>query len=166
MISIGQTVVYGTEGVCIVSEIRKMKIGRETAQYYVLRPIYRENATVFVPLNNAALCAKMRPALTKNEIETVLSGLAQEDTPWIDDPAQRKESFQKILLSDDRRSQLHMVRLLYRHRRKLQELGKRLRMSDEQFLRDAEKLINDELSYALGIERVEVPAYIRGRLQE
>ena len=56
--------------------------------------------------------------------------------------------------------------LLYLHREALNGKGKRLRTNDEQMLRDAEKLLNDEFALVLNIKPREVPEYIRSRLEE
>ena len=59
-----------------------------------------------------------------------------------------------------------MIRLLYLRREMLQETGKRLRTNDEQMLRDAEKLLNDEFALVLEIKEREVPEYIRSRVEK
>lgn len=166
MYQAGETVFYGTEGVCRVEEVREMKVGGETAAYYVLRPIYREGSTVFVPLKNELLVSRMRPLLTVEEIDRMIDEVNEEDADWIDDASERKAAFQRVLLSADRRELLAMVRLLLLRRQNLQTCGKRLRMSDEQMLRDAEKLLDEEFSVVLNVKPREVPEYIRGKLKE
>ena len=162
----GETVFYGTEGVCRVDEIREMKVGGEMAEYYVLRPIYREGTTVFVPMKNEQLMSRMRPLLTEAEINRMIDEVNEEDKDWIEDASERKAEFQRILLSADRRELLSMVRVLYLRRQNLQTCGKRLRANDEQMLRDAEKLLDEEFSVVLKIRPREVPEYIRGRVKE
>lgn len=162
----GETVFYGTEGVCRVNEIREMKVGGEMAEYYVLRPIYREGTTVFVPMKNEQLMSRMRPLLTEAEINRMIDEVNEEDKDWIEDASERKAEFQRILLSADRRELLSMVRVLYLRRQNLQTCGKRLRTNDDQMLRDAEKLLDEEFSVVLQIRPREVPEYIRGRVKE
>ena len=166
MYQAGETVFYGTEGVCRIDEIREMKVGGETAEYYVLRPIYREGTTVFVPLKNELLIARMRPLLTAKQIDKMIDEVNEEDKDWIEDASERKAEFQRILLSADRRELLSMVRVLYLRRQNLMTCGKRLRANDEQMLRDAEKLLDEEFSVVLKIKPREVPEYIRGRVKE
>lgn len=166
MYQIGETVLYGTEGVCTIAEVREMKIGRERASYYVLQPVYREGATIFVPLANEALLAKMRPLLSAAEIDGLLQCVRRDEPAWIEDAAQRKEEFHRILTAGDRKELLVMIRTLYRHREALQKTGKRLRTNDDQMLRDAEKLLNDEFALVLNIKPREVSEYIRSRLEE
>lgn len=166
MYQVGDTVFYGTEGVCRVAEICEMKVNREKAEYYVLHPIYREGSTVFVPLKNELLLSRMRPLLTKKQIDRMIEEVNQTDEDWIDDASERKAEFQRILISAERRDLLAMVRMLYLRRQNLETVGKRLRTNDEQMLRDAEKLLNDEFSVVLGIQPSKVPEYIRGKLKE
>ncbi|MBQ6431925.1 MAG: CarD family transcriptional regulator [Oscillospiraceae bacterium] len=166
MYQVGETVFYGTEGVCRVEEIREMKVNREAAEYYVLRPVYREGSTVFVPVQNELLVSRMRPLLTRKQIEKMIDKVNEKDEDWIDDASERKAAFQQILLSGDRQELLSMVRVLYLRRHNLQTVGKRLRTNDEQMLRDAQKLLDDEFSVVLGIKPREVPEYIRSKLKE
>lgn len=166
MYQAGETVFYGTEGVCRVEEIRDMKVGRETAAYYVLRPIYREGSVVYVPVQNELLVSRMRPLLTKKQIDRMIDEVNEEDEDWIDDASERKAEFQRILVSADRRELLSMVRVLFLRRQNLQTCGKRLRANDEQMLRDAERLLDDEFAVVLNIRPREVAEYIRSRVKE
>ena len=166
MYQVGENVFYGTEGVCRVEEIREMKVGGAMAEYYVLRPIYREGTTVYVPVNNELLVSRMRPLLTAKQIDKMIDEVNREDEDWIEDAAERKAEFQRILLSADRRELLSMVRVLYLRRLNLQTCGKRLRANDEQMLRDAERLLDDEFAAVLNIRQREVPDYIRNRVKE
>ena len=59
-----------------------------------------------------------------------------------------------------------MTCLLWRKRRQLYAAGRRMRSSDEQLLRDAEKLLTDEVALALALPRQEVPAYLHKRLAQ
>ena len=90
MAQVGQIVLYGTEGACIVTEICKMKVGHKREEYYVLRPVHREGATVFVPLNNELLLSKMRPLLRREEIDALIDKVSLEEPLWIEDAAERK----------------------------------------------------------------------------
>lgn len=165
MLQIGKTVLYGTEGVCTVAEICKMKVGGKREEYYVLKPVHRPNATVFVPANNEMLMAKVHPVLSREEIDALIDSVSGEEFLWIEDHNERKTEFQKILVGGDRRELLAMIRCLYLRRQQLYENGKRLRSNDDQILRDAEKLLNDEFSLILNIAPHEVAEYIRSRIE-
>jgi CarD family transcriptional regulator len=46
------------------------------------------------------------------------------------------------------------------HQQELKEKGKKLRVSDERFLKDAEKVLYDEFAHVLDIKREEVLPFI------
>ena len=43
MLEPGQTVLYGTEGICTIEAIETLRIGGKRSKYYVLRPVYRDD---------------------------------------------------------------------------------------------------------------------------
>ena len=100
------------------------------------------------------------------EIDGLLQCVRSDEPVWIEDATVRKEAFRRILTAGDRKELLGMIRMLYLHREALNGKGKRLRTNDEQMLRDAEKLLNDEFALVLNIKPREVPEYIRSRLEE
>lgn len=166
MFQIGETVLYGTEGVCTIDRVEEMKVGKTKANYYVLRPVYHESSTIFVPVDNEALLAKMRRILSKEEIQTILQNLNDEEIEWIEDANERKLAFQSILTAGDRTQIVRLIRTLYLRRQQLRERGKHLRTADEQLLRDAEKILNDEFALVLNISQHEVPEYIRTQIEK
>lgn len=162
---IGETVRYGTEGICTIEEIQDLKIGGQRKQYYVLRPVYREGATVFVPVDNAHLVERMKRLLTAEEIQRLLLEISQESLLWIEDANERKAAYQKILIDGDRRSILLLIRTLYLRRQQLRAAGRQLRSADDQILREAEKLLNDEFAFVLHLQQNQVPEYIRTQIE-
>lgn len=165
MFQIGETVLYGTEGVCRITEVMQMKCGGTRAEYYVLKPIYRGGATIYVPLGNERLLERMRRVLSAQEIDELLQSVTQEELAWIDDANERRQEYAKILTAGDRRDIVRLIRALYLRRQALVSVGKHLRTSDEQLLRDAEKLLNDEFALVLNIPQHEVPEYIRRHIE-
>lgn len=165
MYQIGETVLYGTEGVCKIEQMQEMKVGGKKKQYYVLKPVYRDGATVFVPTDNELLLGKMKRILSAEEIHQILAEACAQDLEWIEDTNERKMEYQKILLSGDRCGVVRLIRVLYLRRQQLREVGKQLRSGDDQLLREAEKLLNDEFALVLNIPQHQVPEYIRSRIE-
>lgn len=166
MFEIGDRVTYGTEGVCRVEGVERLRIGGRYGQYYVLSPLYREGATVYVPMDNENLTARIKKLLSAEEIDELLREACQDELLWIEDANERKAAFGKILLAGDRRELVRMIRALYLRRRSLTARGKHLRAADDQALRDAEKLLNGEFAFVLGLPPAEIPAYIRSRIEQ
>ena len=55
MLELKSTVFYGTTGVCVVERMETKKIGRESKDYYVLKPVAQCSSTVYVPTDNEVL---------------------------------------------------------------------------------------------------------------
>ena len=52
MFSIGDSFIYGNNGICKLIGIQDMTVWEETRSYYVLRPVFQANSTVFVSIGN------------------------------------------------------------------------------------------------------------------
>ena len=62
MFTVGDAVVYGTQGVCRISEITEMTVAKVVRSYYVLVPVYSEKTTLYVPVDNEEVVkSRMRP---------------------------------------------------------------------------------------------------------
>ena len=165
MFQVGDLVVYGMEGVCRVERTEKLRVGGKLCRYYVLSPVYREGATVYVPAENEELTARMKRILSPEELEALLDGAREDEPLWLDDANERRTLYAKVLLSGDRRALMRLVRTLHLRRTKLVSQGKYLRSGDDQVLRDAERMLNGEFALILNIPQQEVPGYVRTRLE-
>ena len=95
MFSVGQNVLYGTNGVCVVNDITEKKVGKVSMEYYVLKPLDTNFSTLFVPTKNEALVKKIRGVMTKDMINGVLSKLP-EPGEWNDNKQERSEQFRRL----------------------------------------------------------------------
>ena len=163
---VNEVVVYGSSGVFRVEDITVKKIGGQEMEYYVLKPIYEHGgSTIYVPIHNGRLAGKLRRPLSRRELLELLDTL-QEDAPaWIENQNERRDKYREILSTAAPCSMVRAVRALYRHRREQEARGKRLYIADERFLKEAERLIEDEFAVSLEIEPKEVRPFIEHRLQ-
>lgn len=46
MYNVGDTVIYGSEGVCRISDKTERKFKNRVLSYYILQPVYKENGLV------------------------------------------------------------------------------------------------------------------------
>ena len=164
MFSTGEHVIYGTHGVCKITEITSMPFGNENREYYVLSPINEPKSTIFVPVDNELLLSQMRPVLTKKEIDDLLESVVPGAVEWIVSDSERKAFCTSIIKSGDRMAMINMIEMLYNHQEEMKSQKKHFHVTDERFLRDAEKLLHDEFSFVLGISQSDVPDYISSRL--
>lgn len=69
MYSIGEIVLYGSNGVCEITEITTKKIGKDSIEYYVLKPVCSDSSTLFVPTQNEMLVSRMRVVLSSMKLK-------------------------------------------------------------------------------------------------
>lgn len=156
MYKIGSIVVYGTEGLCKICDITERTFGKETSEYYVLSPLSNEAETVFVPKNNEKVLKRMRSILSKERASELLAAAPSEYDEWVENDRERQQIYKQILLCGSSEDLLMMTRALYLHQIELLERGKKLHAADERFLKDAEKMLFEELAYVFGITVSEV----------
>ncbi len=155
MFCVGQTVLYGSNGVCMVDDVTEKRIGKTKMQYYVLKPLCNNTSTLFVPTANQQLVSKMRRILTEDEAEAVLRDLPPCGD-WNDNKQERSEQFRAIITEGSCVELIRLIRLVRTHGQEQLAGGKRLHISDERFLKEAEKMICEEFSLVLHISRDEV----------
>ncbi|MBR2320351.1 MAG: CarD family transcriptional regulator [Clostridia bacterium] len=157
---IGTYVLYGKTGVCLVKEQTSMAGGL----YYVLSPVSDSRSSVYVPCGNAELIARMRPLLTREEIDGMLSDVDTVRLAWIDDRNERAMLYRTITGSGDRKELVRLLACLMRKKQERIAIGKRLSAMDENFLQECVRLVQEEFSMVLGITVKEVGPYIQERL--
>ena len=106
----------------------------------------------------------MRKVLSKDEIMQLIKKMPEEGNIWIEDSDERKESYKKILESGERTELVKLIKTLHTHKQKQKKSGKKLRISDERILKDAERMLYDEFAYVLDIPHSEVVPFISGQL--
>ncbi len=164
MFSVGETIVYGTNGVCEIKEISRMKFGSKTGEYYVLSPVNDPRSVLYVPTGNEKLTAKMRPLLSKTELCWIIDEVCGDALPWISDDAGRKSYCDSVVKAGDRRELMRLISMLYLRREELKNNKKHFHNIDAQYLKTAEHMLNDEFSHVLGISADDVPEFIRMRI--
>lgn len=161
MYQIGDRVVYGSHGVCAIVGLEQRTVDRKKVEYYAMEPLDQPGARFYVPTQNPAALAKIRPVLSREELETLLCSDDVRQDAWIQDEGRRKQYYRELISSGDRAALLSMIGCLYRHKAEQAAMGRKFHLCDENFLRDAQKLLNSEFALVLGMEPGEVGEYLR-----
>lgn len=166
MYSIGDKILYGSSGACEIAEISLMRFGRTREQYYVLRPLFHNSAVIYVPVNSESLVSKMRSMPSKNDIEQLILDIPDAETVWIEDAQERKATYDALMRSGNCFDRVKLVKTLSAHKKLRLSEGKNLHVSDENFLREAQKLLCDEFAYPLQLSPSQVFDYIKSKIGE
>lgn len=164
MYQCGDQVVYGIHGVCRILHLELRTVDRKKVEYYVLSPLEQPDARFYVPTQNKAAVAKLRPILTREALDALLQSEDAEKDVWIADENQRKQRYRELINSGDRAALICMVRTLHKHKTEQLASGRKFHICDENFLRDAQKLLSSEFSLILNIRPDEVGTYIQNAM--
>lgn len=154
-------VLYGTQGVCMIAEVTERKFKEKLMKYYVLKPVYKEGATVFVPVDNQELISKMKKVLSVDEIHQLIQNMPESVTiEWINNDNLRRDKYKEIMKSGDRQDLVSLIRTLYLKQEELKEIGKKLHATDLNIFNEAENILYEEFAYVLNIQKDEVGPFI------
>lgn len=157
--------VYGIHGVCRIVDEEKRVIDRKRVSYLVLEPLGQPGSKYLVPTHNETAMGKLKVMLSREEMECLLRSPEIRNNAWIQDEGARKQTYRELISSGDRERLMEMVHTLYLHRARQAEAGKKCHMCDENFIRDAEKLLAGEVSVVLDMDPGEARLYLRQVLQ-
>lgn len=165
MFHINDVVVYGAQGVCEIVDIDEKKLDGEIKEYFVLKPKGDSGATFYVPTWNEKAWSKMRRVMTKTDVNALIDAMPSKTPTWIENENERRDTYKKIIASGDQAAIILMVQALFLHKKEREAQGKRLHMSDEHFMKDAEQLLYNEWQYVLNVDKAGLMAYIFERIE-
>lgn len=165
MYQIGEWVIYGIHGVCRIIGTEKQLVNRKRTQYLVLEPLTQSEARFYLPSENPVAMAKLKPVLTKSQLEELFASDAVREDIWIPEENIRKQRYRELIGSGDRVSLVNMITSLYSYKEAQAVAGRKFHQADENFLRDAERLLVSEISLVLEISSDEARNYLRSQLK-
>ncbi len=161
MYKVDDMVVYGNQGVCQIVNIGNLSISMadRKKKYYTLRPIYKREAVVYVPVDN--IKAVMRPVMTKEEALELIHKIPSIEHAWIINEAERELQYKTALKTCDCEELVKIIKALFKRKQTRIEDGKKVTVVDERYLNQAENQLYEELAYALDMPKDEVYPFIK-----
>lgn len=160
MFNIQDQVLYGSHGACTIVAIESMRFGKTRGKYYVLQPLQQPDSKYYVPVDNESAVSKLSPLMNREELLALLQSSAVRENNWIADEGQRKLRYKELLGSTDRSALLNMIYCLHQHKKAQKDAGKKFHQCDENFLHDAQKLLNSELMLVFDLRQDSVNDFI------
>lgn len=166
MYQAGEYVVYGIHGVCRVAGTEKQMVSRKRTEYLVLEPVNQGESRYYLPTANPTAMAKLKPVISADELKALLASDEIRQDCWIKDENQRKQHYRDLIGGGDRVSVMKMVCALYRYKEEQMAAGRKFHQSDDNFLRDAEKLLCSEISLVLNLAPDQAREHLREQLKK
>ena len=164
MFKIDDYVIYGGNGVCKVTDVGVPEISRfdSEKEYYTLEPVY-EIGRIFAPVDNEKVV--MRKVLTRQEADDLIGTIPSVEVNWIDNMKERDHEFKDIIQHYDCIGFVKIIKTIIEKKREYSSDGKKLSVSDANYLKRAQEYLSGELAIALNIPKDTVNNYIENRLK-
>ena len=142
---------FPSAAACTIMDLTQREFGDELLDFYVLQPMSKKTEIVYVPRNNEQILKRMRTILSPEEIHD-LSGIKVDDlSKWIPNDRERQKKYKETLLYGSSEDLVQLIRTIYLHQIRMLEIGKKLHVQDERILKDAERILTEEVVYVMGI---------------
>lgn len=166
MFEVGEFVVYGSKGVCEITDISHIDISGadKNRLYYVLSPVGDRNAKIYAPTDNQKIT--MRKVISKEEADKLISELPEIELLWVPDDKQREAKYKEVMRTCDYRAWVSIVKTLYLRKKERTAQGKKITALDERYMKAAENELYSELSLTLGIPKDEMEEYIKDKIKK
>ncbi|WP_291648420.1 CarD family transcriptional regulator [Clostridium sp.] len=162
MFKINDYVVYGSNGVCKVTDIEQVTLRNEELEYYILSPVYNEKMTIKTPVNNQRIL--MRDLMTKAEIVNLLKEISKNETVDIEDSRRRVEEYKAIIKRGNAEELIKVINSIKLEKDEKNSIGKKLNKTDEDIMISASKQLYQEMAIVLEIDVDEVQDYIANNI--
>ncbi|MCR5113057.1 MAG: CarD family transcriptional regulator [Acholeplasmatales bacterium] len=166
MFSVGDVVIYTTYGICKISALNKIKMGKFENTYYVLKPLNEDTTEISLPVNNPMTAMRLQPLLSEDEIKDLINQIPFLEPYWIEKDNDRKTEFSEIVKSGDRKETLRLLKSIRVHIVDIKNKGRKLHATDETVMKDAEKLLLDEFSYVLKMDKPSLQIILNDQLEK
>lgn len=152
---IGEYVLYGLSGSCLVSDIGPVDFADPSIIYYHLKPVSDMKSTIFVSMKRENDI--IRRVISADEADKILAEVKKVGkaiyTP-------KREACDPILKSGDDVAISQMIKLLRYMRKENRKIHKSLNIMEEKILKDAERVFFSEMATAFSMSMEEVVAKV------
>ena len=160
MFKIGDYVVYGTSGVCQITDLCRSPFDRcDSRTFYVLRPISGSGAAlIYTPVDNDRV--PMRPLLAVEEAEALIDRIAMIPCLPIGEERARREIYRTAIAEAHPEAYVAVIKTICARRRDFQGTQRRLPDFELQCESTARRHLFTELSVVLGKAINEIEDYL------
>ena len=165
MFALGEKIMYGTEGVYLVSEYTDSPVDKnDDRKFYVLKPVYGPQGNlIYTPVDNDKVA--MRPIMCKEDALALIDRISEIPILEVERERNRREIYKDAMISADCRGYVSIIKTVYQRREELMRMKKRLSEADTDYEKKARFCLFGELSEVLGIPMDEVEKLIYDKLK-
>ena len=160
MFKIGEHIVYGTNGVCRVTDVCPSPFDKnDTRTYYTLKPINGPaEAVIYTPVDNDRV--PMRSLMSAEEVRGLLLRIPTIPDLPIPTEKARRDAYRAAMIAGSPDSYVSLIKTVWGRRTELSASGRRLPEFEMEYDGVARKHLYTELSVVLGLPFEEMEDYI------
>ncbi|MCM1192996.1 MAG: CarD family transcriptional regulator [Butyrivibrio sp.] len=160
MFEIGEYVVCGNKGVCVVENITTLDIAGvdKERKYYILKPKYQLGSTVYVPVDSTK--DSMRRIIRREEAQKLIDTITDVPLLAITNEKLSEQIYRECLKSGNCEEWVRILKTIWRRKQERLRAGRKETAVDARYFHMAEESLYGELAVALDLKREEVEAYI------
>ncbi len=164
MFSIGDNIVYGSDGVFTVAEYTSSPVDKtDKRQFYLLRPVHGPDGNIIItPTDNDHV--KMRLVMSPDESIALIDTIPSVPILTVDKEKNRRDTYRKALEGATPDILVSIIKTVRVRRAEFAKVKKRLSETDNDYERKAMNCLYGELSVSLGIPLGDVDSFIEKRL--
>lgn len=156
MFSVGELMIYGTNGVCRVDEICNSPFdSSDTRLFYKLTPTPdRSNLVIYTPVDNDKVI--MRPLISAEEARALLATLSEIGIVEVPLEKKRRDIYRELMATVEPRVYASVIKTVAQRRAEFKRTRRRLPDIDNDAEHTAKSSLYGELSEVLGLSREEI----------
>ena len=164
MFNINDLVVYGTSGICKITDIvdNAPYLPKGIEKYYVLQQLSIENSVIYVPVESNKI--PMRKILTESQARNLLDTLPNIQCLKIENDKHRELEYKNIIKTTDCIKLAGMMKMLYERNKNKSDSGKKVNDTDNKYFKIARQKLFSEIAISLGKSEDEIESYIKKKL--
>lgn len=165
MFEIGEHVVCGNKGVCVIEDITTLNISGvdKERKYYILKPIYQSGSTVYVPVDSSK--ESMRRVLSLEEARKLIEVIPELPLIDISNDKLTEQTYKECMRENRCEEWVRIIKTIYLRKQKRMQAGRKITAVDAKYFHLAEENLYGELAVALGLSREDVEEFITGEIE-
>ncbi|GIO36359.1 hypothetical protein J41TS12_12200 [Paenibacillus antibioticophila] len=148
MFKIGEFVVYGHSGVCQVTSIDYPELAFHVGDkklYYKLEPVC-STEVIYTPVDTKV---QMRPVISSEQARQLLDRVREEIKAPADVRSNMQDEYDALLKNQKCTGLLRIIKNIQYKKKDSLQSGKKLTMTEQRILKQAEELLSSELSVVM-----------------
>ena len=163
MYNVGDYIIYGSNGVCKITNIGPMKMTGAVKDklYYTMVPCYIRDSEIFTPVDNDRVV--MRRVMSKSEAEDFIDSIDDIENLEIIEEKRRELEYKQAVLTCDPKILVELIKTINLRVQERTAEGKKVTASDAKYFHIAEESLFGELAISLEMDKDAVKDYLKDR---